>query len=109
MRVAFFGGVTLAFVVVCACSVQTALPAAVTCSVTVQSQNGACDLIAAQQCSDTQFYAIDCQDDATCTCVLNSNVVGSILAADQRSGYCATLDTSKLHDLSVKCGWNLNA
>ena len=95
------------FILSLGCSSQPVGPA-VTCSMQVQAASGSCDLIAAQPCSDGQFYEIDCQDDGACTCVENASPTMSFNASTQPAGYCATFDASLAHDLGTKCGWNLN-
>jgi hypothetical protein len=104
------------FLVVVGCTAQTQLGPAVTCPdvVLTTSPNG-CDLVANQQCSDTFFYEIDCQDDSTCTCVQSGTVTGSMLASSMTYGFCATLDPSQMHDLATRCidpksglPWNIN-
>ncbi len=92
-----------------ACTASTTLPPAVTCPTpTVDLAPGSCDLVFAQQCSDSNFYEINCQDDSTCTCLQNGSNPTSILASDQTAGFCSGFSVSMVHDLSVKCGWNLN-
>jgi hypothetical protein len=92
-----------------ACGPSTPPAPAVTCS-NVQPEVSAesCDLVGEDQCSDGNFYEIDCVDDGTCTCSLNGIGVTSFIAEDVPSGYCATFSVSLFHSLSVGCGWNLN-
>ena len=95
------------FLLACGPSVPLADP--VTCpSVALSSQNGGCDLVADQQCSDGSFYEINCGDDGTCTCFQDTTYVKSFLDGNAAAGYCASFDATKLHELSVKCGLNLN-
>ncbi len=94
---------------VVACGPSTPTAPAVTCA-NVQPEVTAvsCDLVGENQCSDGNFYEIDCGDDGTCTCSLNGNDVSSFIAEEVTSGYCATFTVSLLNSLSVGCGWNLN-
>jgi hypothetical protein len=96
------------FVVACGPSTPAAPP--VTCPNVQQPETaaGSCDLVGENQCSDGNFYEIDCQDDGTCTCSQNGTYVTSFVAEDEPSGYCATFTPSLFHSLSVGCGWNLN-
>ena len=100
----------LVFGALVACMASTTLAPPVTCpAIDVTQQNGECDLVATQKCSDNSFYEINCGDDSTCTCIQNGNLFGQpVLASDMTVGYCATLDASKLNQISVLCGLNLN-
>jgi hypothetical protein len=87
-----------------ACTSSVTLSPPVTCpSVTVNNVNGECDLVVSGQCSDGNFYEINCGDDSTCTCIINGNLDGSpILVSDQSFGFCAGLTASMFHDLASK-------
>jgi DNA-directed RNA polymerase alpha subunit len=98
----------LSLLLVAACGPSTPTGPAVTCpDVQLETAAGSCDLVGTQQCSDGNFYEIDCQDDGTCTCSENGMITMSLFVEDG-SGYCATFDASLFHSLSVDCGWNLN-
>ena len=103
------GGFLFACLVVVACGPSQDLGPAVTCSDITFANNGTdCGFEEPGVCSDTHAYAIQCEDDGTCTCAQDGHLVLSIIASDSPSGYCASLSDSSLHDLSAKCGWNLN-
>jgi len=103
MKVGFF------FVLLVACGPSQDVGPAVTCSnVSLTTNPGSCSLVANAPCSDSSLYEVDCQDDGTCTCTKDGNIVSSIIASDSPSGFCASVTTSSLHDIGVKCGWNLN-
>jgi hypothetical protein len=92
-----------------ACGPTQTLGPSITCSdVTASNQDGECDLVFNQQCSDQHFYEIDCGDDATCSCSRDGQQTMSIFASDQTSGFCSGFDVSELHTLAADCGWNIN-
>ncbi len=98
-----------------ACGPTQNLGPAVTCTnVSVVNASGECDLVANEPCSDTSIYEIDCGDDSTCSCIENGVPGTSFLASNQTSGFCASFDATKLHDLATNCiaqdgtHWNIN-
>ena len=102
-------------VVVSACTASVTLGPPITCSsITLTNTNGECDLVPTQQCSDGNFYEVDCGDDGSCTCSFNGVAGSAVLASDQMAGFCATLTVAMMHDIAAKCadpnhaGDNLN-
>jgi len=102
-------GLLFGVVALVACTTPTATGPVVTCpGIAVDNQNGECDLVSNSECSDDNFYEIDCGDDATCTCSENGNTVNQpVFVTDQASGFCATLSVNDLNSISQLCGLNL--
>jgi hypothetical protein len=98
----------LLFVFALGCSSQNLGPA-ITCSDIAFTNSGTdCSFVEPTDCSDGQAYGIECQDDATCTCLENGQAVTAFIASNTPTGYCANVTASSLHDLAKQCGWNIN-